>query len=82
MQRLLDFPIRQTFDATLVAYCGHSEERWLGGGGEGEGLAGGGCWCQTHHCKFELKYERSILSGSTEMVSEWNSVVGEGGLGN
>ena len=37
MQRLLDFPIRQTFDATLVAYCGHIEEPCLytevGGGG-------------------------------------------------
>ena len=34
MQRLLDFPVRQTFDVTLVAYCGHTEE--LKGGGEGE----------------------------------------------
>ena len=49
MQRLLDFPIRQTFDATLVAYCGHIEELCLYAG---------------------------------EIVSEWNSVVGEGGLGN
>ena len=39
MQRLLDFPIRQTFDATLVAYCGRIEElcHYAGeGGGEGE----------------------------------------------
>ena len=38
MQRLLYFPIRQTFDATLVAYCGHIEElcHYAGGGGGGE----------------------------------------------
>ena len=29
MQRLLDFPFRQTFDATLKAYCGHIEELCL-----------------------------------------------------
>ena len=35
MQRLLDFPIRQTFDSTLVAYCGHIEELCLYAGGGG-----------------------------------------------
>ena len=38
VQRLLDFPIRQTFDATLVAYCGHIEEHFLYAGGGGWGL--------------------------------------------
>ena len=37
MQRLLDFPIRQTFAATLVAYCGHIEEFGLYAGGGGRG---------------------------------------------
>ena len=41
MQRLLDFPIRQTFDATLVAYCGHIEELCRYAGGEGGGGEGG-----------------------------------------
>ena len=43
MQRLLDFSIRQTFDATLVAYCGHIEELChyaCGGGGVGGGGEG------------------------------------------
>ena len=37
MQRLLDFLIRHTFDATVVAYCGHIEElcHYAGGGGGG-----------------------------------------------
>ena len=35
VQRLLDFPIRQTFDATLVAYCGHIEELCHYAGGRG-----------------------------------------------
>ena len=34
---LLDFPIRQTFDATLVAYCGHIEEFCLYAGGGARG---------------------------------------------
>ena len=38
MQTLLDFPIRQTSDTTLVAYCGHIEELCLYAGG------GGGRW--------------------------------------
>ena len=48
MQRLLDFSIRQTFDATLVAYCGHIEELCLyagGGGGGGGGLDGTYVYC-------------------------------------
>ena len=42
MQRLLDFPIRQKFGATLVAYCGQSEElcHSAGGGGGGRGEVG------------------------------------------
>ena len=41
MQRLVAFPIRQTFDATLIAYCGHIEELCLyAGTGEGEGRGG------------------------------------------
>ena len=39
MQRLLDFPIHRTFDATLVANCGHIEELCLYAGG---GVGGGG----------------------------------------
>ena len=37
VQRLLDFQIRQTFNATLVAYCGHIEElcHYAGAGWEG-----------------------------------------------
>ena len=41
MQRLLDLPIRQTFDASLVAYCGHIEELCHY---DGVGCGGGGGW--------------------------------------
>ena len=44
MQRLLDFPIRQTFAATLVAYCGHIEELCLYAGGGWVCVCGGGGW--------------------------------------
>ena len=46
MQRLLDFPICQIFDATLVAYCGHIEEFCLYAGGGGGVL--GVCVDSTH----------------------------------
>ena len=47
MQRLLDFPIRQTFEATLVAYCGYFEElcHYAGGGGWGGVLDGTYVYC-------------------------------------
>ena len=39
MQRLLDFPVRHTFGATLVAYRGHIEELC-----HYAGVGGGGGW--------------------------------------